>query len=102
MSEALAPGSIKAETQRSFSARDQRRRLSTDVMTSMRFMALRLTPGIVTVSYGQTGCERRPSSEEYLASYVLNLQRARKLCAAARPDALRSVPLSKQVREDNA
>lgn len=34
-------GSIKAETQRSFSARDQRRRLSTDVMTSMRFMTLR-------------------------------------------------------------
>jgi hypothetical protein len=34
-SDALTPGSINAETNRSFSARENRRRRSTDVMTSI-------------------------------------------------------------------
>ena len=48
---ALAPGSISAATHPSFSKRDQRRRLSTDVMTSIRFMALWLSLVLVTLSY---------------------------------------------------
>jgi hypothetical protein len=48
---ALAPGSIKAVTHASFSERDHRRRLSTDVMTSIRFMALWLSLVLATLSY---------------------------------------------------
>ena len=73
ISAATAPGSSKAATQRSFSARDQRRRLSTDVMTSMRFMALWITPGIVTVSYGKRRSKRRRSPEAYGACVVVHL-----------------------------
>jgi hypothetical protein len=64
-SAATAPGSINAETQRSFSVRDQRRRLSTDVMTSIRFMAPLLTPGIGAVSYGRARFGRRSTSGGY-------------------------------------
>ena len=48
---ALAPGSISAATHPSFSERDHRRRLSTDVMTSIRFMALWLSLVLATLSY---------------------------------------------------
>jgi hypothetical protein len=48
---ALAPRSINAATHASFSERDQRRRLSTDVMTSIRFMALWLSLVLATLSY---------------------------------------------------
>jgi hypothetical protein len=48
---ALAPGSISAATHASFSKRDHRRRLSTDVMTSIRFMALWLSLVLATLSY---------------------------------------------------
>src|SRR3984885_3401454 len=47
---ALAPGSISAATHASFSERDHRRRLSTDVMTSIRFMALWLSLVLATLS----------------------------------------------------
>jgi hypothetical protein len=58
--------STAPEAAYSFSARDQRRRLSTDVMTSMRFMALWLTPGIVTASYGKRSFGRWSSSGAYV------------------------------------
>ena len=48
---AFAPGSINAATHVSFSERDQRRRLSTEVMTSIRFMALWLSLVLATLSY---------------------------------------------------
>ena len=48
---ALAPGSISAATHASFSERDQRRRRSTDVITSIRFMALWLSLVLATLSY---------------------------------------------------
>jgi hypothetical protein len=48
---AFAPGSINAATHVSFSERDQRRRLSTEVMTSIRFMALWLSLLLATLSY---------------------------------------------------
>jgi len=48
---ALAPGSISAATHPSFSERDHRRRLSTEVMTSIRFMALWLSLVLATLSY---------------------------------------------------
>ena len=44
---------------------DQRRRLSTDVMTSIRFMAPLLTPGIGAVSYGRARFGRRSTSGGY-------------------------------------
>ncbi len=51
ISVALAPGSIKAATHASFSTRDHWRRLSTDVMTSIQFMALWLSLVLATLSY---------------------------------------------------
>ena len=42
--------------------------LSTDVMTSMRFMTLWIAPGIVTVSYGKPRFKRRSSPEAYAGS----------------------------------
>jgi hypothetical protein len=50
---AFAPGSINAATHVSFSERDQRRRLSTEVMTSIRFMALWLSLVLATLSYAK-------------------------------------------------
>jgi hypothetical protein len=50
---AFAPGSINAATRVSFSERDQRRRLSTEVMTSIRFMALWLSLVLATLSYAK-------------------------------------------------
>ena len=50
---ALAPGSISAATHPSFSERDHRRRLSTEVMTSIRFMALWLSLVLATLSYAK-------------------------------------------------
>src|ERR1041385_7180954 len=46
-SDATAPGSIAAATKRSFSARDQRRRRSTDVITSTCVLVIGLSIGIV-------------------------------------------------------
>lgn len=46
-SEATTPGSIASATIRSFSARDQRRRRCTDVITSTCAFVIGLTPGLV-------------------------------------------------------
>src|SRR5690606_28115190 len=45
-SEAVTPGSKDATTRRSFSSRDQRRRLSTDVITSTRGIVIGLLLGL--------------------------------------------------------
>ena len=65
-SEATAPGSIAAATIRSFSARDQRRRRCTDVITSTAFV-IGLVLVIVLGLAANLTPARRPSPEAYEA-----------------------------------
>jgi hypothetical protein len=60
-SDATAPGSSAAATIRSFSARDQRRRRCTDVITSTCIFVIVLALGLVLGLATNLNCARRPS-----------------------------------------
>jgi hypothetical protein len=70
-SAATAPGSLVAATSRALSDALQRRHRSTDVMTSIRFMATRLTSGYPRVLRPCQPVTRRRLPEAYAEEEVL-------------------------------
>src|SRR5690606_34614516 len=74
-SEAVTPGSKDATTRRPFPSRDQRRRLSTDVITSTRGIVIGLLLGL---SLGLPTFALRPQGGRHRRDTQLIVQRAMK------------------------